>query len=69
MDVTEFAPRVQSFRLLTRNHAEEEWRIVFEGKGLGTHYSKKFAPAKGRLFRLDLPTYSDTPTIWEWHLR
>lgn len=69
MDVTEFAPRVQSFRLLTRNHAEEEWRIVFEGNGLGTHYSKKFGPTKGRHFRLDLPSCSDTPSIWEWHLK
>ena len=61
-----YANRVQQFEFQYR--AGDEWKTIFSGTTLGSHFERSFAPVSAREFRLNILEASDGPTINEIEL-
>ncbi len=48
--------------------SDEGWKDAVAGTTIGSRLELKFAPVKGRVFRLKITEATDVPTLWEFRL-
>ncbi len=59
--------RVRKFEFQSRNGGD--WKTIFRGETLGSHFRREFAPVTGREFRLRVLDAANGPTINEIELQ
>ncbi len=65
--ISEAYDRVRKFEFQRRDRGE--WKTVFTGTTLGSHFHNEFAPITGQEFRLNVLDATDGPTINEIELQ
>ena len=60
--------RTEKFQLEYRSSKDADWKIALAGTTMGPTYKKKFEPATGRYWRLNILKANYYPAIVEWQL-